>query len=267
MNEAQFFEVEKQDVITHNGVSIPNKQAIVRMDTNQVLSVVSDRYKLVNHEDAYVRAMTAIQASNLDTNGMTESIDYSYSGARMIVKLKFPEHRVIIGKSDDEVDLQLNIHNSYDGSKPFTIDVGGYRLVCSNGMIIGQTFSKVQRRHTKGLNIDYYINQIQGMTDGFNEQAEIWSDEVNTPITTNNVIEFLEYIDLAKKDKQYIGNQYIVERNELGDTKWALNNAITHWSTHAPVQEKSNKNKSNIIYLREQKVQQIFNSHHWRKVA
>lgn len=262
----EFFEVEKQSVITQGGAIVPKKQAVVRTDTNEVLSIVSNRYKLVNHEDAYVRAMTAIAASTLDTNGMTESIDYSYGGARMIAKIKFPEHRVTI-QNDDEVDLQLNIHNSYDGSKPFTIDVGGYRLICSNGMIIGQTFSKISRRHTKGLDIDYYINQIQGMTEGFTEQVEVWKDEVNVKLTTNNVIDFLDHIDLAEKDKKYIGNQYLTERHSLGDTKWALNNAITHWSTHSPVQEKSKANKSNIVYLREQKVQQIFNSHAWRKVA
>lgn len=259
-----FFEVEKQEITTNSGAVVLGKKAVVRKDTNEVLSIMSNKYKLVNHEDAYTRAMEAIRESNLDLNGMIESIDYSYNGARMITKLKFPEHRVMIGEND-EVDLQLNIHNSYDGSKPFTIDVGGYRLICSNGMVIGRTFSKISRRHTKGLDLDYYIYQIQGMTEGFTTQTEIWKQESNIQLKTSNVIDFVDNLNWTKKDRDYINNQYMIERKVLGDTKWALNNAITNWSTHAPIQKKSKPNASNVIYLREEKVKDLFNSYDWEK--
>ena len=46
----------------------------------------------------------------------------------------------------------------------------------------------------------------------------------------------------------YLWGQYKQETKTLGKTHWAAYNAMTHWSTHMPIQRKTAKN--NIISAR-----------------
>ncbi len=43
---------------------------------------------------------------------------------------------------------EIIMGNSYDGTSQVYMMMGAYRLICSNGMIIGVTFGKFNNRHS-----------------------------------------------------------------------------------------------------------------------
>jgi hypothetical protein len=56
----------------------------------------------------------------LDKEGMYWKDELTYGGARSVRTYVFPAHSFRIGRSDDVVDLRVQVINSYDGSSAFT---------------------------------------------------------------------------------------------------------------------------------------------------
>ena len=68
-------------------------------------------------------------------------------GARTTWKYRIPDIKLEVQKGDF-VNPEIIIKNSYDGSCEASVVAGAYRLVCSNGMVIGYTLGKNSVRHT-----------------------------------------------------------------------------------------------------------------------
>jgi len=56
-------------------------------------------------------------------------------------------HPTMLTSRHSDLKLQLLVTNSHDGSSAFTIALGIYRLVCSNGLVVGTEFEKISIRH------------------------------------------------------------------------------------------------------------------------
>lgn len=69
-------------------VDIPNRFAIVRQDTGKALSVVSDRYTVVEHRNVLTAVRNAFQ--HLDVGPTPSGIFVDRGGARMRALFKFP---------------------------------------------------------------------------------------------------------------------------------------------------------------------------------
>lgn len=62
-----------------------------------------------------------------------------------IVRFRHVDYAAKVGDSIPEIVLL----NSHDGSSAYRIMAGVYRLVCSNGLIVGKSFADISVRHTK----------------------------------------------------------------------------------------------------------------------
>jgi Domain of unknown function (DUF932) len=69
--------------------------------------------------------------------------------------------------------------NSHDGSSSFQIMAGVYRLVCANGMIVGNSFAEARVRHTKNVPDEIVdasfrvIESLPGIADGIESMRAI----------------------------------------------------------------------------------------------
>ena len=64
-----------------------------------------------------------------------------------LVRLVHPDHMI------GEDQLEILIKNSYDGRSKLNVSLGIYRLVCSNGLVVGETFESISQKHI-GQNIE-----------------------------------------------------------------------------------------------------------------
>ena len=69
------------------------------------------------------------------------------NGARVRYKYRFPDTKVEVEKNDF-VNPEIIINNSYDGTSEVSAMGGAFRLVCSNGLVIGYSIGKEGSRHT-----------------------------------------------------------------------------------------------------------------------
>lgn len=73
------------------------------------------------------------------------------------------QHPDLYIKSNNEIEARPTVVlvNSHDGSRPINFEMGLYRLVCSNGLMIkDQDFGGFKERHTK-----YTLKQVQNQID------------------------------------------------------------------------------------------------------
>jgi hypothetical protein len=57
-------------------------------------------------------------------------------------------HPTMLTSRHSDIKLQLLVTNSHDGSSSFQIQLGIFRLVCSNGLVVGTVFETIRLRHT-----------------------------------------------------------------------------------------------------------------------
>ena len=116
---------------------------IMREDTNEVLSCMTNEYKLVPNKKIFDYANPIIKKNG----GVLKEVTIFGEGARTTVKWHFPKVKVSVNKGD-EMTPEIVIRNSYDGSLGVNILAGAFRLVCSNGMVIGVVAQNYKNKHS-----------------------------------------------------------------------------------------------------------------------
>ena len=69
------------------------------------------------------------------------TVDGSNTFANHVVRMVHPEMSI------DEDRLELVITNSYDGRSKLKVSLGIFRLVCSNGLVVGDIFYSISQKH------------------------------------------------------------------------------------------------------------------------
>jgi len=234
---------------------VTKHKAIVNPETEQIVSVVGSGYQLVQNADVFPQFEDAIRLSGLDSNGMERKISTSHGGGRTVVSYTFPEHKVEV-KEDDWVDLTLTVLNSYDTSWRFRVLGGAFRLLCANGMIVGDTFLEYSGKHTASLDTERAIANLDTSLQGFLASADMWKKYPKVKI---NEVQAASVFDrLAKGSKtmlKYLDECHKMYVDELGSNLWALFNTLTEWSSHHEVKNK--QNAPSIIVNREERVRKL----------
>jgi len=141
---------------------------IVREDTNDILSCVTNSYKLVTNKEIMQKASPILKKKGAHL----EEMRIFGNGARTKYKYRFPDTKVEIS-AGDHVNPEIIINNSYDGSTEVSAMGGAFRLLCSNGLVIGYSIGKEGSRHTvwnKKDEIEAIVNSvINKTTTVFNE--------------------------------------------------------------------------------------------------
>lgn len=159
------FPVEKKALylLDKNGKPIDkslNEMAIVRGDTGDVLSVMSKKYNLVHHREMFDKALKCIEGANLEYK--IDKLKTINNGAQIWIEFTLPQYHIVFDK-EDKIDFRLIFKNSYNGTWTFDFSCGFFRLVCSNGLTIGQVLEKIRKKHTPNLNIENAITCLQQM--------------------------------------------------------------------------------------------------------
>ena len=114
-----------------------------------------------------------------------------------MVKLSHPE---LLSTKHDDLKLQLVITNSFDGSSAFCIQLGFFRFVCANGMIVGESLEKYKHRHTGMIleELDESIEKIVAQT----KSLSVLIDRMkSTELTASQVLSFEHEAKRVRGDK------------------------------------------------------------------
>ena len=137
------------------------------------VGVVSKDYTLIPHTTVIDAAIQALQSVKIEPSKVRSEIALTEYGERMALSLFFPTQYQFDSADGHPMDLRLECLNSVDGSTRFRALMGWFRIICSNGLVIGITHSDIRRRHVG----DFQLNDIGSvLVSGFKD-AEV--DKVN----------------------------------------------------------------------------------------
>ena len=254
LESPDFFEpIETPLFATYEGqsVEVPNRKAIIRSDTGEVVSTVGHNYKVVNNATVFAAFDQALAESEIDLTGAYKRVSVASGGAKTILAYSFPayEETITNRETGDVIRLTALLLNSYDASSMFSARFQEDRLICKNSMVGATDITTFAGRHTQNLQIEHAAEKIKQSIDVFCGKADLYKRWANDKISLDTAIKCFEKLSVKKsfttevnekRLEEYL-EQWNVEVRALGHTKWALYNTLTHISTHAKVQERSLK--------------------------
>ena len=224
---------------------IPSRVALVRSDTQDVLSVVSDRYKVVQPEK-----VLEFFRSLIDKNGFKMNTAGALRGGRRVWALAETGRDFAIG--DDKVAAFLLLATSYDGTFATTAQFTSIRVVCNNTLSFAleygdeqesgivkiphnQEFDEVNVKLGLGLDVDW--DRFAALVQRLSERVVTEREALNYFLTLLGVTEAE-----AAEGAQLINVRKLLSFYESGpgaklpsaqNTAWGLVNAVTFFCDHA----------------------------------
>lgn len=247
--------VIQKPVLTEDGLFISGFKANVRDRDNQVLGVVSDRYKVVQNEDAF--AFT----DELLGEGVTyETAGSLQNGRRTWILAKLPQRYIIRG---DEIDPYLVFMNSHDGTGAIKAAMTPVRVVCQNTLNLalstarrswstihtGDIHGKLQDARNTLLYADRYMAALGKTIEELSLQK----------LSDRQVLEYIDALFPLPEDASEVRKKNLGKLKEdlklryfeapdlqhVGKNAYRFVNAVSDFATHArPLRERSSYRES-----------------------
>ena len=214
-------------------------EAIVDLDTGKVFCIVSTHYKLIRHESAIEQVERAI-AERRDLGQFQVVTEFYNDRGRMRRTYRFLEIEVEIS-AGDPISPELIVFNSYDTAWPFIVLLGAFRIVCTNGLVVGEKFLHLRKRHIYELGQINVAEEIGTALKRFNQQATEWKGWTEKKLTPKVYAKVLETMKFGIKAKVEVDNK--VSNEAVGFdadgfpvlTVWGFYNILTSHITHNSV--------------------------------
>lgn len=181
----------------------PHMRAVIRKPRTSAeqpipVGVVSNTYTLAPHDEVARQCFKGIELAGIDASPLRCELGLTELGEWMNLRIYFPKshrHETVGG---DAMDLRIECFNSVDGSSRLTILLGWLRLVCANGMVIGETMVELRDIHNQRLSLEPIPELIaKGLKKVEKEQARL-RNWVATPINRHRVAPWANE-DVTKK--------------------------------------------------------------------
>jgi phage/plasmid-like protein (TIGR03299 family) len=189
---------------------IDNTMATMRLDTNKSLGIVSDKYGIVQNEDAFkfVDMFCSGKFANRDNTPVIETCGVLGKGERIFVTAKFPKSIVLDAKRDDLVDMYVVFTTTHDGTGAVRCVCTPVRVVCNNTLnwAMKENIGRIAFRHS---------SKVMSRLDLLNEEnAEFAYKALNVAETYANGLkesfDHLRNIKLAERDLDNIIAQVVL---------------------------------------------------------
>ena len=160
----------------------------------------------------------------------------------------FMDSTLSMGK-DDNIVPKLRINNSYDGRVKYAFNLGFYRLICSNGMVIPlEGFEDknidIKMRHTPALgeylDTDEIFDMVQTFKSGMKTFAGPYKELQKRKVTSINdrVMEVIENTKFPTRRAEDVIDSITSEMQKLhigaaGLNDWLVYNGLNYQLNHS----------------------------------
>ena len=214
-------------------------KAIVNPEIGKVYSIVSKDYKLIRHEDA-VQQIESIIDENLELGKYKTTAEFYDDGARMRVTYRFYKKSVEM-KKGDTVNPEIHVFNSYDTTWPFIVLIGAFRFVCANGLVVGEKYLHLRKRHVYHFDEIDLKEQVSTALKRFKSQTNQWQKWTGRQLTEKIYGNVMKTMKFGKKAMEVIEERVAHEAKDYTDNGfpimnlWIYYNVLTWYITHQAV--------------------------------
>jgi phage/plasmid-like protein (TIGR03299 family) len=243
--------VIQKDLLTEDGIEVPGFKANLRDSDQQVLGIVTDRYTVVQNEEAF-----AFTDALLGEGVRYETAGSLQNGRRTWILAKLPQRYIISG---DEITPYLVFMNSHDGTGAIKAAMTPIRVVCQNTLNlalstakrswstnhVGDIKGKMDDARNTLLYADQYMAELGKAIDAMNQQK----------LSDRQVYEYIDalfpLIDNATgqqrknllRMKEDVKARYFdaPDLQHVGKNAYRFVNAVSDFATHAkPIRTRAN---------------------------
>lgn len=251
------WQVVQEPIYTQTEELIEGYKANVRDSDRQVLGVVTDRYKVVQNEDAF-----AFTDALLGEGVRYETAGSLQGGKKVWLLAHLPNEYIISG---ERISPYLVFSNTHDGSGAIKVALTPIRVVCQNTLNLalntakrswsmihtGDVKEKMQEAKNTLLMAETYMEELgkefealrmKSMTD---EQVLSYIEEL-LPIEDNATPQQVRNIKRLQEDMKmrYFEAPDLVN---LGKNAYRFVNAVSDFATHAEPLRRTAKYKENLF--------------------
>ncbi len=249
--------VDQRDVFTGSGALIPGYKANVRSTDEAILGIVSDRYKVVQNEDAFRFT------DDLLGEGVTYETAGALQGGRKVWLLARMPHRYII--AGDEIAPYLVVMNSHDGSSGIKVAMTPVRVVCQNTLNLALDSARRiwTTKHTENvMSRVYEARETLELAEAYMGELGRGIDALSRiKLTDKKVMEFMEEFFPVTEDlteAQRKNNLRLLEDMRrrywdapdlanVGRNGYRFINAVSDFATHADPIRKTRNYEENLF--------------------
>jgi phage/plasmid-like protein (TIGR03299 family) len=245
--------VREESITTESGIIVPKSKAIVREDTNTVLSIHGDGYfPYQNHQMVELLDKVSQQIGLPIHKG-----GYFGEGEKVYLQLKSNDMKL----GGDKIEGYITGVNSFDGSTSLAFGPSNITISCMNTFFAAFRNLNTKVRHTK--NMEMRIDDIcRGLEMVLEEEKEMFADIKKlsetrfTKETEDWVAKLLFNIsrEVSLNDEEALSTvtqnrltRFYVDLNgelkEKGDNLWGLFSGVTKYTTHSLSKEDNSENK------------------------
>lgn len=258
--------VREESITTESGIIVPKSKAIIREDTNTVLSVHGDGYfPYQNHQMVELLDKVSQQVGLPIHKG-----GYFGGGEKVFLQLKSNDLKL----GNDRVEGYITGVNSFDGSTSLAFGPSNITISCQNSFFAAFRNLNTKIRHTKNMEmrIDDICRGLEGVLEEEKEMFEDIKKLSETKMTkkqedwvTRTLFNIMKDVDLnSDKDVSTVTrnrlSRFYVDLNgevrEKGDNLWGLFSGVTKYTTHSLSKGDNSENKMFGTYG--QRERQIF---------
>jgi hypothetical protein len=261
------FPVEEHPIfahmMTHAGerqVPVPEKKAIVNRSTGRVLGVVSRGYRLVSNREALDMAKDCCRAVFPETKPGewdVRTTDAPSSAGHCFFDLV--HNSTVLDFSfvpamdrPDAFGPFIRVTNSYNGLRALGFDIGYYRKVCKNGLILPESvirfkFTHMQRDIGETIRFEIAHDKLAKMKASIGESFTAlkgYTIERNQFEPLMRAVLLVHKPKSAKPETREAADWESLETHikemcdryakDLGETAYAVFNAVTEFASHPP---------------------------------
>ena len=272
--------------------TVEGKNVYFRTDTGESLAIHGDRYKPVTHKEMIDTARNVLERSNLNLEGIQEDIRVGDNGSTCFVRHFMPSHEIKTPDGDTAQMTMLHI-NSFNSVWPYQATAGAHQSACLNHQVFVSGAAAIYKaRHTNKLNVDHGAAKLNGILGMLDKQNEIWAEWNNIRVPVEQAFkifaeaagssfalgklkEGISFREIMTMPTAYNNNnlRYLMTQFDtcyvprMGNTYWAVYNALTDWSTHSRSSRKNAVDVPVAQYKKAEKVQKVINNFPFAKAA
>lgn len=249
------WKVVQKDIYTEGRIQIPGYKANVRNTDGRVLGVVTDRYKVVQNDEAF--SFT----DELLGKGVRYETAGSLQGGRKVWLLaRLPKEYIITG---ERISPYLVFSNTHDGSGAVRVAVTPVRVVCNNTLNLALSSAK---RSWSMIHTGDIKGKIQEAADTL-FRAEDYMEKLGKEIeklrevkvTDQQVKEYIEILLPMEKEPTTTQRKNIIRLRDdvaqryydapdlqaVGKNAYRFINAVSDFATHStPLRRTANYNEN-----------------------
>ena len=235
LNKAFNWEVEEKQVLV-DGYPDRNYKALVRSDRNEVLSIMSGRYRTFRNGDLAKLCEDICKYAGFGMAGFDE-----FRRGKLVIAY-LETNRKGVKVNGHNLQEYLTIGNTHDGSGKIFIGTANYLFRCENQF--SRIFRVFDTPHTRDLRFDSeeirdIVNQFRNGSDELYGKFELMKqiridqgliDQLVREVLETNMIDSSEVKGGEREELLRAGIKK--ETEALGNNVWGLFNGVTWYTSH-----------------------------------